>query len=201
MPRKLRHHEQKLLRKVDFHTYASDASHRAAAVSRRYAIQKPADYAAYNRVCGQLRQLAHKLSELDAADPFRLKYEDLMLGKLAEMGIVKGGVAGAAREGEEASGKVVGGAKGLSEVEKVSVSAFARRRLPVVMTRLGMGETVQAAIKFIEQGHVRVGPEVITDPAFLVTRNMEDFVTWVDSSKIKRNILRYRDKLDDFDLL
>lgn len=57
------------------------------------------------------------------------------------------------------------------------------------------------AIKFIEQGHIRVGPEVITDPAFLVTRNMEDFVTWVDSSKVKRNILKYRDKLDDFDLL
>lgn len=31
-------------------------------------------------------------------------------------------------------------------------------------------------------------------------RNMEDFVTWVDSSKIKRNIMKYRDKLDDFDL-
>jgi U3 small nucleolar ribonucleoprotein protein IMP3 len=29
---------------------------------------------------------------------------------------------------------------------------------------------------------------------------MEDFVTWVDSSKIKRNIMKYRDKLDDFDL-
>lgn len=57
------------------------------------------------------------------------------------------------------------------------------------------------AIKFIEQGHIRVGTEVITDPAFLVTRNMEDFVTWVDSSRIKRNILQYRDKLDDFDLL
>lgn len=32
-------------------------------------------------------------------------------------------------------------------------------------------------------------------------RNLEDFVTWVDSSKIKRNVLKYRDKLDDFDLL
>jgi len=48
---------------------------------------------------------------------------------------------------------------------------------------------------------VRVGTEVVTDPAFLVTRNMEDFVTWVDSSKIKRNIMRYRDNLDDFDLM
>jgi U3 small nucleolar ribonucleoprotein protein IMP3 len=30
---------------------------------------------------------------------------------------------------------------------------------------------------------------------------MEDFVTWVDSSKIKRTIMQYRDKLDDFELL
>lgn len=69
------------------------------------------------------------------------------------------------------------------------------------MTRLRMAETVQAATKLIEQGHVRVGTEPITDTAFLVTRGMEDFVTWVDGSKIKRNILRYREKLDDFDLL
>ena len=34
----------------------------------------------------------------------------------------------------------------------------------------------------------------------LCLRNMEDFVTWVDSSKIKRNIMKYRDKLDDFEL-
>lgn len=30
---------------------------------------------------------------------------------------------------------------------------------------------------------------------------MEDFITWVDSSKIKRNIMKYRDEVDDFDLL
>jgi U3 small nucleolar ribonucleoprotein protein IMP3 len=70
-----------------------------------------------------------------------------------------------------------------------------------VLTRLRMVETVQAATKIIEQGHVRVGTETITDPAYLVTRSMEDFVTWVDGSKIRRNILKYREKLDDFDLL
>jgi len=69
------------------------------------------------------------------------------------------------------------------------------------MTRLRMADHLKAAIKFVEQGHVRVGTEVVTDPAFLVTRNMEDFVTWVDSSKIKRNILKYHNKVDDFDLL
>lgn len=48
---------------------------------------------------------------------------------------------------------------------------------------------------------MRVGTDVVTDPAFLVTRNMEDFVTWVESSKIRRNIMQYREKLDDFELL
>lgn len=45
------------------------------------------------------------------------------------------------------------------------------------------------------------GPEVVTDPAFHVTRSMEDFVTWVDSSKIRRKVMKYNDAVDDFDLL
>jgi U3 small nucleolar ribonucleoprotein protein IMP3 len=69
------------------------------------------------------------------------------------------------------------------------------------MVRAKMAENLQEAITFIEQGHVRVGPEVVTDPAFLVIRPMEDFVTWVDSSKIKRAVARYNDKLDDYELL
>jgi len=205
MVRKLKHHEQKLLRKVDFTTYKSDNNHRDAAVIRRYNIQKPADYAKYNRICGvcaspssdfslrmltvylqSLKQLAHRLAALPPDSSFRRKHEELLLSKLHDMGILPSNAANAK----------------LSEVEKnVTVSAFCRRRLPVVLTRLRMAETVQAATKIIEQGHVRVGTETITDTAFLVTRNMEDFVTWVDGSKIKRNILKYREKLDDFDLL
>lgn len=52
MVRKLKHHEQKLLRKVDFTTYKSDNDHRDKAVIRRYMIQKPEDYHKYNRICG-----------------------------------------------------------------------------------------------------------------------------------------------------
>ena len=48
---------------------------------------------------------------------------------------------------------------------------------------------------------MRVGPDTVTDPAFLITRTMEDFVTWVDTSKIRRKVLKYNDKLDDYDLL
>jgi U3 small nucleolar ribonucleoprotein protein IMP3 len=49
------------------------------------------------------------------------------------------------------------------------------------MVKMKFAEHLKEAVTYIEQGHVRVGP----DPAFLVTRNMEDFITWVDSSKIK----------------
>jgi U3 small nucleolar ribonucleoprotein protein IMP3 len=103
-----------------------------------------------------MRQLAHRLANLDPADPCRRKHEDLMLEKLFDLGILGTG----------------GGGRGkLSDVEhKVTVSAFARRRLPVVMARLRMADHIQAAIKLIEQGHVRVGTDVITDPAYLVTR-------------------------------
>lgn len=59
-----------------------------------------------------------------------------------------------------------------------------------------MAETVKEAVTFVEQGHVRVGPQTVTDPAFLVTRTMEDFVTWVDTSKIKRKIMKYNDKVN-----
>lgn len=203
MVRKLKHHEQKLLRKVDFVNYPSDDQHRAAAVIRRYSVSNSSDYSSYNRLAGKLRHLAHRIALLPPESPFRRKQEDLLLEKLHDMGLL--GIGG------EGKGK-------LSDVErKITVSAFCRRRLGVVMTRLRMSETVSAANKFVEQGHVRVGTEVVTDPAFLVTRyavcpfltrsgltkcrNMEDFVTWVDSSKIKRSILKYRDKLDDFDLL
>lgn len=48
----------------------------------------------------------------------------------------------------------------LSEVAKLSVSRFARRRLAVVMARTGMVENVQTAVRFVEQGHVRVGTDV-----------------------------------------
>ena len=44
-------------------------------------------------------------------------------------------------------------------------------------------------------------PTPSPDPAFMVTRRNEDFITWVDDSKIGRKILKYNDKVDDFDLL
>jgi len=69
------------------------------------------------------------------------------------------------------------------------------------MMTIKMAEHLKEAVTYIEQGHVRVGPEVVTDPAFLVTRNMEDFITWVNSSKIKKKVMEYNDALDDYDAM
>ncbi|KIY93336.1 hypothetical protein MNEG_14625 [Monoraphidium neglectum] len=91
--------------------------------------------------------------------------------------------------------------KSLVQLEKLPTSAFCRRRLAVVMVRLKMCETVKEAATFVEQGHVRVGPNTVTDPAFHVTSAMEDFLSWADTSKIKRKVMQYNDALDDYDLL
>ncbi|KAL6943220.1 Small subunit (SSU) processome component [Hanseniaspora osmophila] len=180
MGRQLKHHEQKLLKKVDFFDWKQDQGHRDTQIMRQYHITNREDYHKYNRICGDIRKTAHKLSLLPPQDPFRVKHEQLLLDKLYNMGIL------ATRSK-------------ISDLEnKVSVSAICRRRLPVVMFRLKMAQTITDAVKFIEQGHVRVGPNLINDPAFLVTRNLEDYVTWTDNSKIKKTVLRYRNAIDDF---
>jgi len=82
------------------------------------------DYQAYNRLCGSVRGLAHKLSQLPDKDPFKAKYEGMLLSKLYDMGIL------------DVTAKI-------SDIEsKVTVSSLCRRRLAVVMVRLKMCETV-----------------------------------------------------------
>jgi U3 small nucleolar ribonucleoprotein protein IMP3 len=134
----------------------------------------------YNKLAGSLRGLAHRLSLLPAADPFRSQMESSLLSKLYDMGLL------------DLASK-------MSDVEnKITVSGFCRRRLAVVACRMRMAETVGTAVKYIEQGHIRVGPQTITDPAYLVTRAMEDFVTWVDTSKVKRTVMTYNDEVRIF---
>ena len=69
------------------------------------------------------------------------------------------------------------------------------------MHRLKMAESVKEAVMYIEQGHVKVGVETVTDPAFLVTRKLEDHITWVKSSSIRQKVLKYNNSFDDFDMV
>jgi U3 small nucleolar ribonucleoprotein protein IMP3 len=180
--RQLKYHEKRLLKKVDFFSWKSDANLRENKIIRKYLLQKREDYIHYSKVVGNITKLVSMLTALPQSDPSRINISQQLLQKLYGMGVISN-------------------TSSLTAVEKLTVSAFCRRRLPVVMVRLKMSENLKEAVTLIEQGHIRVGPNVVTDPAFLVTKTFEDFVTWVDSSKIKRTIMKYNDKLDDFDLL
>lgn len=180
--RHLKHHEQKLLRKVSLYQWKGDDNIRVAKILRRYHIQDREDYVAYTHICGQVTKLANKLKTLPADDAFRIAMTDQLLDKLHNIGILST-------------------TKSLKKAEEITASQMCRRRLPIVMVRMKMAQTPKMAITFIEQGQVRIGPNVVTDPAFLVTRGMEDFVTWVDGSKVRRTVQKYNDKLDDFDMM
>nr|CAG4636396.1 EOG090X0APJ [Eubosmina coregoni]SVE69971.1 EOG090X0APJ [Eubosmina coregoni] len=181
MVRKLKFHEQKLLKKVDFIAWEVDNNLHEVKIMKRYCIQKREDYTKYNKLSREIRELGKQVKELDPKDPFRTETSASILEKLHSMGLIPTKWS-------------------LELVEQVTASAFCRRRLPVVMVRSKMADSIKLATQFVEQGHVRVGPEVVKDPAFLVTRNMEDFVTWVDSSAIKKHIMEYNEMRDDFTL-
>ncbi|XP_016976505.1 U3 small nucleolar ribonucleoprotein protein IMP3 [Drosophila rhopaloa] len=181
MVRKLKFHEQKLLKKVDFITWKVDNSGKENKILRRFHIQKREDYTKYNKLSREIRELAEKIAKLDASEPFKVEATTMLLNKIHALGVSNDQLT-------------------LETAAKISASHFCRRRLPVIMVKLRMSEHLKAATDLIEHGHVRVGPEMVKDPAFLVSRNLEDFVTWVDGSKIKEHVLRYNDLRDDFQM-
>ncbi|KAL9235647.1 hypothetical protein vseg_010390 [Gypsophila vaccaria] len=182
MSRKLKYHESKLLKKDNFLVWKREGGHREASVMQRYLVTNRDDYKKYNGLCRMVHKLVNILKQMDPRDPFRIEMTDQLLEKLYNMGVIPN-------------------RKSLAVCERLSVSSFCKRRLATLMVRQKFAEHKKEAVTYIEQGHVRVGIETVTDPAFLVTRNMEDLVTWEQSSKIKEKLLRYNGKLDDYDLM
>lgn len=181
MVRKLKFHEKKLLRKVDFISWEVDNNLHEVRIMRKFHIQKREDYTTYNRFSRNIRELAKKIKDLDQKDTFRTEATAQLLEKLYAMGLIPT-------------------KRSLALCDKVSASSFCRRRLPVLMVRNHMAESCRIATQFVEQGHVRVGPDVVMDPAFLVPRALEDFVTWTDSSAIRKHVLQYNEMRDDYDV-
>lgn len=139
-------------------------------------------FCSYNALSRKIRNIAEKIATIDAKHPFRTEVSGLLLEKLYILGIIPT-------------------KWDLEAASKISASSFCRRRLPVVMVRNKMSETIKNASQLVEQGHVRIGAEVVKDPAYLITRTMEDFVTWTDSSKIRQHVLEYNDLRDDYELM
>ncbi|CAN7976067.1 unnamed protein product, partial [Ixodes persulcatus] len=88
MVRKLKFHERKLLKKVDFISWEVDNNLHEVKVMRKYFIQKREDYTKYNKLSRAIRDLARKIKELDPKSPFRAKATSDLLNKLHSLGLI-----------------------------------------------------------------------------------------------------------------
>ncbi|VDP45349.1 unnamed protein product [Soboliphyme baturini] len=149
--RRLKFHEKKLLKKVDFIDWELDRNVHEVTAVKRYHLKDRTEYVFYKKLAREVRELAAKIKELDVKDAFRVEMSRRLIDKLYHLGVI-------ATKG------------GLDLCASVTASSFCRRRLPVVLVKLHMAEHLKAATMFVEHGHVRVGPELITDPAYIVSR-------------------------------
>ncbi|KAF6001618.1 Small subunit (SSU) processome component [Cyanidiococcus yangmingshanensis] len=171
--RKLRYHEYKLLKKDNLYEWRRENHHRAYRVVRRYYLPTPELYHTYNQFVGKVTALVSRLKALDESHPVRVDRTAKLLNKLYELGVINTKT-------------------GLDACANVTVSALCRRRLPTVLVRNKFVERLSDAVALIKAGHVRIGPQVVRDPNLLVTRSMEDLITWADDSKIREIVERYR---------
>ena len=86
--RKLKFHEKKLLKKVDFLSWKNEGNLREIKILRMYHIQRREDYTMYNKIAGQIKKLTFRLKQLDPQDPFRIQMTDQLLEKLYNMGLI-----------------------------------------------------------------------------------------------------------------
>ena len=169
--RELKHHERKLLKKVDFLAWKSERGHREVATMRRYHLRDRDEFKRYNKLCGSVTKLAAALKRLDARDETRTEVTEAMLRKLYDIGAIPS-------------------TKSRALCDRLSTSSFCRRRLATVLVRIRMCETLREATTFIEQGHVRVGVNVIRDPGYTPVPH-RGYVTWKDRRE-RRGIRRQR---------
>lgn len=166
--RNLKFHEQKLLKKVNFLEWKKTNTTREQMVTSKYLLKDRDEYKKYNLVVGMIRKLSETLSRLNDNDPTKIAVARKLINLLYDAGLIR--------------------EKKLVECTKITVSSFCERRLPMIMKKMKMVQTFTHADEFVQHGHVRVGTKTINDPSVIISKAMEEYITWVDSSKIKKKI-------------
>ena len=64
MVRKLKYHEQKLLKKVDFINWEVDNNLHEVKVMKKFFIQKREDYTMYNKLSREIRDIVRRIKDL-----------------------------------------------------------------------------------------------------------------------------------------
>lgn len=143
MVRKLKFHEQKLLKQVDFLNWeVTDHNLHELRVLRRYRLQRREDYTRYNQLSRSVRELARRLRDLPERDPFRVRASAALLEKLYALGLVP--------------------TRGSLELCDFVMASSSCRCLPTMLFKLHTAQHLQATMAFVEQGHMRVVPGVVT---------------------------------------
>lgn len=180
--RELKYQEKKLLRKNKFfEPWKNESTQKESLVMRRYHLTRREDYARYNQIVGKITKMVHLIKTLKPNDKFRIKLTEQLCERLYSLGVVNR-------------------RNSLEICNKVTVSAFCRRRFPVVLTVGKWSENIREATQLIEQGHFNCGNNNVTDPNTLLTRAMQDNIEWSDTSKVKRKIQAFKNQVDDYDL-
>lgn len=171
--RKLKYHEKKILKKVDFINWKHNV--KEVAIMRRYGIDRH-EYQAYHKLCLEIKQVAQEIVDLKD-EVSRVLLTDAITDKLYGLGLIK--------------------TKRIKKCLTLDVKSFCRRRLPVFIVQSGMfGGPLSTAVKYVEHGHVRIGPQTVRDPATFITPDQEDYISW--DEKFKKKIEEYRGEQDDY---
>ncbi|KAL2936396.1 U3 small nucleolar ribonucleoprotein IMP3 [Bienertia sinuspersici] len=80
--RKLKYHEKKLLKKLNFLEWKREGNHRESGVMQRYHVSDRDDYKKYNTLCRMVQKLVNILKQMDPRDPARIEMTDNLLEKL-----------------------------------------------------------------------------------------------------------------------
>ena len=88
MVRKLKFHEQKLLRKVDFYNWEASNNLHEAKMMKKYHIQKREEYTLYNKLSRETRDIVRKIKDLDPKSRHRVEMSAAFLEKLYNLGLI-----------------------------------------------------------------------------------------------------------------
>lgn len=176
--RNLKYHEQKLLKKVNLTEWKKTNTTREQLVTSKYLLKDRSEYKKYNLVVGMIRKLSETLARLSDSEPTKIVIARKLINLLYDAGIIHN--------------------KKLVDCTKVNVSAFCERRLPMIMTKRKMMPSFRQADEFVQHGHVRVGTKIVNDTSVIISRDLEEFVTWADSSKIRQKIEEFNEGRDDY---
>lgn len=72
----------------------------------------------------------------------------------------------------------------LDDVLALELKNIMERRLQTLVLRKGLSNTIKQARQFITHRHIRVGGKLITAPAYIVSKEEESQITFVESSAL-----------------